>query len=227
MKHFYLTAITVLVVNLMSMAQNQGWQTVYVEWSPTTVYYTGGVQDKYEDELFDINFNASLSLGYSRAFALSKSIPLYFETGAAAQFMYRSESDDEVIEKRWTETINMLSMKVPTNIMYRFHIPNSTVDIIPYTGITMRVNLWGKYNIEKGTHSSYSYNLFSDKEMSHVSNYMRFHTAWKRFQIGWQIGARAHFNNQFVVGAAFGIDFIEIAMKNKMRYGNFMIGYKF
>ncbi|MBQ2562272.1 MAG: outer membrane beta-barrel protein [Muribaculaceae bacterium] len=227
MKHFYLTAITVLVVNLMSMAQNQGWGTVYVEWNPTTIYYTGGVQDKYDDELFDIIFNASLSMGYSRTFALSKSIPIYFEAGAAAQFMYRSESDDEYREKRWTETINMLSLKVPANIMYRFHIPNSTIDIIPYTGITLRVNLWGNYNFEEGIRYSKSYNIFSDKDMSHISDYNRFHTAWKRFQMGWQIGARAHFNNKFVVGAAFGIDLLEITMKHKMRSGNFMIGYKF
>ncbi len=231
MKHFYLTAITVLVVNLMSMAQNQGWRTVYVEWNPTTVH--GKVAAN------DFNFNASFSVGFSRAIALSNKIPVYLEAGVAAQFMHKNElvkerDDDHDYWYRESKDYNMLSLRVPINVLYEFRIPNTNVDLIPYTGITLRGNLWGQYKeIDEGFeyfHGDYdewyysdSYNLFSDNEKTGMGK----KKAWKRFQMGWQIGAKALFANKFVVGVAFGIDFLEIANNNKMRSGNFMIGYKF
>lgn len=194
----------------MAAIDNDGWSTVYVEWNPTTYYYTGK-----SDDYDDYNFNA-FSLGYSRAFALSQTTPLYLEAGGAAQYgFYSDEYNDTDIKYR------MLSLKVPVNLMYKWSLSSSNIDLIPFLGLSMRCNIWGEKRY------SYSWDedddtkdLFDKKDMGKES-------VWKRFQIGWQIGLKARFNNKFIIGGSYGTDFNDISKKFKFRSGSIMIGYTF
>ncbi|MBP3737746.1 MAG: outer membrane beta-barrel protein [Muribaculaceae bacterium] len=209
-----------------SMGDNSGWNTVYAEWNPTSMYYTGkGDADK-------VNFNA-FSLGYSKAFALSQSVPIFLEAGLAAQFMFKSETVDERYyedDSWWKEkqSIHMLSVKVPVNVIYKWNIPNSRVELMPFMGISLRGNVWGEWKesletVVNGKHNdengSDSYNLFSKDEMEGKQ--------WKRFQIGWQAGIKARFNEKFLIGGSIGTDFMEIAKKEKFINGSIMLGYTF
>lgn len=215
---------------------SNGWSTVYADWNPTTAYYTG------KGDADDVNFNA-FSLGYNRAFALSRSVPIYLETGIAAQFLFRrdSEEDNKDTDYWWKESVSthMLSLKVPVNVLYKWDIPNTRIELMPFLGINLKANVWGEireseegydigyydghYGSREYYSSSDSYNLFSEDEENGVGE----GRAWKRFQLGWQIGVKARFNEHFVVGGSFGTDFLEIAKKTKFRTGTIMIGYTF
>lgn len=49
---------------------------------------------------------------------------------------------------------------------------------------------------------------------------------WKRFQLGWHIGAGFNYN-QFYVGLSYGTDFIKIAEKVNTGTFSLGIGYNF
>ena len=123
-----------------TVSDNNGWSTVYAEWNPMTYYYTG------KGDYDDTNFNA-VSLGFSRAFALSQSTPIFLEAGLAAQYGFHSDSDgDDNYEA--TIKYQVLSLKVPVNFLYKWSIPNSSVELMPFLGLTMRGNLWGEEKYE-------------------------------------------------------------------------------
>ena len=50
--------------------------------------------------------------------------------------------------------------------------------------------------------------------------------AWKRFQMGWQIGVKASISN-FVLGVSYGGDFSEIAEDAKSKTTSITLGYRF
>lgn len=51
--------------------------------------------------------------------------------------------------------------------------------------------------------------------------------AWKRFQIGWQIGLKARFGQKIMAGISYGNDFSEIAYKSTIQTTSISIGYTF
>lgn len=234
MKKLLILAV-IAVVGLSASAQfansssssaydNKGWSTIYAEWNPMSMYYTG------KGDVDDVNFNA-FSLGFNRAFALSQSTPIYLETGLAAQFMFRSDTEEEGGTYWWKETLRtqMLSLKAPVNFLYKWNIPNSSVELMPFLGLSLRANIWGQQKeIEEGYDpgepnnqysGSESWSLFDKKEMEEGQ--------WKRFQIGWQVGVKARFNEKFIIGGSFGTDFMDIVKKNKFRTGTILVGYTF
>lgn len=197
-----------------TVSDNSGWSTVYVEWNPSSFVYTG----KGDDDDFDGGFNG-FSLGYSRAISLSSSTPLFLEAGLAGQFSLWKED-----YKYKTDKISILSLKAPVNLIYKFDLPNSTVSLLPFAGLTLRGNLWGEekyeYEDDLGSHSK-SYNLFDKDDMDGKAN------TWKRFQIGWQIGLKARFAERFIISGSYGTDFSEIKKKFKVHTGTVSVGYTF
>ncbi len=199
-------------------SDNSGWNTVYVEWNPSSFVYTG----KDDDDDFDGGFNG-FSLGYSRAISLSSSVPLFLEPGLAGQFSFKKVEEGGSYYS-FTEKISVISLKVPVNLIYKFDIPNSTVSLLPFAGLSFRGNLWGELKEEEeydGDSDSESFNLFDKDDMDGKEK------TWKRFQIGWQIGLKARFAERFIVSGSYGTDFSEIAKKFKVHTGTVSIGYTF
>lgn len=206
---------------------SKGWNTIYAEWNPTTAHYTG------KGDYDDANYNG-FSLGYNRAISLASSIPIYLETGLAAQYTFRSESDEDEgygWSAEGTSSVRILSLKVPVNFLYVWNIPNTCVDIIPFLGLNLRGNVWGQAKLSIEGYDSYSgdysksitCNIFDKKDAEKLG----FDEASKRFQIGWQIGVKARIYNRFIVGGSYGTDFMEIDKKIKLRNGTIMLGYTF
>lgn len=142
--------------------------------------------------------------GYVKSFAISANAPLFIETGANLSYM-SGDFFDEI-------DMNMFSINVPINFGYQFAF-SETASIFPYVGATLRGNLFGNY---KGDGESLS--IFdSDLE-----------DGWKakRFQIGWQVGVAATFNN-FVVGVSYGTDFNDIFEDCKIATTAISIGFNF
>ena len=64
---------------------------------------------------------------------------------------------------------------------------------------------------------SESYNVFDDDDMG---------DAWKRFQLGWQIGATLNIN-QYNVGLSYGADLMELAKKTDTKTFKISVGVNF
>lgn len=209
-------------------AVSDGWNTVYAEINPSTF------SPKHGDSESFLGF----SLGYSRTFGLSQNIPLFLEVGGGLQYSHKNyDYSIEGYKKNldFSQSFNMISLKVPVNIAYKFDIPNSTVSIIPYTGFHFRFNIVGttKNNFEGDWDDLYEYerkeveeidgesiNVFDKDDMGSSD------ATWNRFQIGWHIGTNVTFG-KFLVGVDYGLDFSEISKNTTINGATIRLGYTF
>jgi len=149
----------------------------------------------------DISFSGA-SIGYVKSYGVSSSTPLFIETGLSASWIGGEVKNTDV-------KLNMFSLNAPVNFGYQFAFGENNA-IFPYVGLTFRGNIVGTLK-EDGE----SINVFDDDDMGE---------AWKRFQIGWQIGVGANFNT-FFVGASYGTDFSEIMEGGKVAMPSLTIGF--
>lgn len=257
MKTFKLLALTAMLVvgttasaqftnssKASSAANTDGWSTFYVQWNPSNVS-----PDKGDSESF-----TGFSVGVNKAFSVSKSIPLFVEVGVGLQYSFKNEDmadeladiydmdeDDitEICDPK--EKFNMFSAKVPVSLVYNWQLPNSNISIAPFAGITLRYNFSGKDKMEFNWDSEFEEYLreeYGNKEFEKVfgdqekdlfdkDDMGSSDATWKRFQIGWQIGVSARFNNHFLVGVSYGSDFSEIFKKAKINTTSITLGYCF
>ena len=144
-------------------------------------------------------------VGYVKSFAISANAPLFIETGA--NLLYAS---GEIVDDF---DMNIFSVSVPINFGYQYAF-SETARIFPYVGATLRGNILGNYKFDDETVS-----IFDDEWDNEGMKA-------KRFQIGWQVGVAATFN-QFVVGVSYGTDFNEIVEGGKVATTAISIGYNF
>lgn len=208
-----------------------GWSTLWLQWNPSTL--------KIDDDDVDNQSFTGFSVGYSRAFGVSKSIPIFVEPGIGLQYSFHSEdlldeveSDDYVDE--FKQKYNVFSIKVPVNFIYDWQIPNSTVSLMPFVGLNFRYNLSGKrkYDWELTDDAPSRMEDYFEEYYDEDANLfdkgdMGKEYVWKHFQVGWHIGVKARFGKSFLVGASYGSDFSEIAKKCKIAGGNITLGYTF
>ena len=190
-----------------------------------------------------------ISLGYVKGFSISKTVPLYVETGLRLTYAWWSEDDSDsgtssmyvddygyVDYNYYTERkdkLTYLGLTIPVNLAYRFAVPNSDVTVTPFVGVTLRGNIIGKnkveasatvtapdYGVSETKSDEEEYNMF-DKEEAGGKDYQ-----WKRFQFGWNIGANVAFN-KFSVGLSYGSDFSELYKKTKTSNWAVSVGYNF
>ena len=240
-----------LMTSISSFAQSSntpksnGWNTIYLQWNPSSF-----VPDKGSSENF-----TGLSVGYNRAISISPSLPLYFEVGLGAQYSFCTNDITEdvanelgvttvtVVELfRPEEKVKMFSAKLPISLAYAFRIPETTLSLIPYVGLDMRLNIMGKaslnYNLtplgrtrllQSGaslmeineTFKDRDYDLFDKNDMGSDA------ATWNRFQVGWHIGINACMDDKVIIGASYGTDFSEIAEKVKIHTTSLTLGYCF
>lgn len=194
-----------------TVRDNTGWTTIYVEWNPSSFHGGGGYRNYNNGKgKGSTGFNG-FSLGVSRAISLATATPIFIEPAVALQYSTKKEGyvvyDYDVFNaSAW---LHMLSVKAPVNFMYKYDFPSHPVSLMPFAGITLRVNAWGVVN-DDGDHDD----LFDEYE-------------FKRFQIGWQVGLKAKISEKFIVGGSFGTDFNEIHKHVKVHTGTIMLGYSF
>ena len=116
--------------------------------------------------------------------------------------------------------LKMFSAYIPVNFGYKYSF-NESWSIFPHAGITLRGNISGKlkgknFDVD-GDSDDTELNVFDKKDMDKT---------WKRFQIGWQIGAGVNYN-KFYLSASYGTDFSEITEKSKLKTTSITIGYNF
>lgn len=196
-----------------STASSDEWNTFWVEWNPSSLDPSKGDSQSF----------TGLSVGWSKAFSLSSSSPLFIEGGLGLQYSFYSE-DFEDYDYEGTEKVNMFSVKAPINFVYRYNLPNSNISLCPFAGVTLRYNLSGKEKYEFDDDEegdSEEFDLFDKDDMGSKD------ATWKRFQIGWQIGAKALFNNKVSLGISYGSDLSEISKKVKVKTTSISLGFIF
>ena len=185
--------------------------TLFLEWNPSVL------KSKYDGHSYSESFNG-LSLGYSRAFQITESTPLFVEPGIAAQYSFWKEDgvdfeDDYYYYEVEDTKLQVMSLKVPVNVIYRFDLQNSSIALMPFAGITLRGNLWGQAKAGKEKADIFSKDDMGSKDA----------TA-KRFQVGWQVGFKAKFGPKFIVGGSYGTDFNDFMYKTKIQTATVMVG---
>lgn len=237
------TAAFAQFANSSSSTSSDGWNTIYLQWNPSTLK---------PDKGSSVSFTG-FSIGYNKAVKISQSIPLFVETGLGVQYSFKTrdmadefdldEEDLEYVDPE--EKFTMLSAKIPISLAYEFQIPNSKIAIIPNVGVDFRFNILGKSKfdwnlsgIAKGRLKDYygddwdDYELYgtpvkgTDKNLFDKDD-MGSGNTWKRVQIGWHAGVNARICEKFLVGFSYGTDFTEIAKKIHIHTASITLGYYF
>lgn len=143
-------------------------------------------------------------VGYTYGLGLGEESPMAVEFGV--NLGYVSKSDDGL---KWKQ----FNVKVPVNFTYKFKL-GETFAIAPYAGINFRFNPMHKITVTD----------YDDEE----DEYYEVSTSkgLKKFQMGWQVGAKAYVKQFFVYGQ-FGTDFISPVDKKywgKINDRNFSVG---
>jgi len=214
MKHLFLTIAAALIataanaqiVSSTSRSISEV-KTVSRGWNELNFGVDFGSFDVDDGDGF--NFT-TLSLGWAKAIQVSNSTPLFLRPGAALQYSFWSDGDDEEkVTGKW------LSVAPTCDFGYLF-TPSSSISIFPYVGLTTRFNIWGEEKYESDYYDEEeSYDLFDSDEGD-----------CKRFQIGWRIGCDFHFS-RFILGVGYGMDFNEFAEDTKISSFNVKAGIKF
>ncbi len=147
-------------------------------------------------------------VNYIHGFSVSSELPLFVETGLKFSGVFHSESEGSEEVKN-----TFMYLAVPVNVAYKFAV-GENMSIQPYLGLNLKFNLVGKqkYTDSDYPEDDYEINVFDKDDMD---------PTWKRFQLGWHIGAGLNYK-QFYVGLSYGTDFIKIA--KKVNTGTFSIG---
>lgn len=192
------STVSAQFVNSSSSSSSMGSSSEATTWSGLRVSYH---PVSFNGDGADLSFSGA-SIGYVKSFGVSSSAPLFIETGLSASWIGGEVKNTDV-------KLNMFSLNAPVNFGYQFAFGENNA-IFPYVGLTFRGNIVGTLS-EDGE----SINVFDDDDMGE---------AWKRFQIGWQIGVGANFNT-FFVGASYGTDFSEIMEGGKVAMPSLTIGF--
>lgn len=195
-----IAAVALLAAFSGARAQSEGWSTLWLELNPMEV----NVDAKGAHDM-DLT---GLGVGYSRAFGLTQSVPLYLEPGVALQWAFGDEKHWFGQKNEW----DIISLKIPVNLLYRIDIPRSTVKIVPFGGLTFRFNLYGKGKCGG------KYDLFDDDPGDFDA---------KRFQLGWQVGCKAQFAERFTAGLSWGTDLMEFKDDMVISTGSVFFGWTF
>ena len=223
-----------LVAFLLGMAanvsaQSDGWMGVKLSYNPVTIYSETDGEDLEYDQKSNLT---GFTLGFVKGFCLIQDMPIYLETGADFTFAskkkkstgnYYDDKENENVKYKAKTKYSALSLSIPVNIGYKYDF-NESLSIYPFVGVTARVNLVGRTK-QKG------YDADGDRDVDTKSFFNAddmggYENMWRRFQIGWQIGAKLNVK-QFSVAASYGMDFNEVAEGKKVSIPSISVGYNF
>ena len=161
-----------------------------------------------------------VAVNYLHGFAVSKKKPLFLTTGFGMRYgMYNEKLEPVIYEYTGIarEKFKLFTLEVPVNIGYRFNKPDSDWSAMLYTGIYMRLHLFGKLEEEDGSGYGIGINIFDKNELQ---------PTFERFQCGWQFGCDVQYR-KFVFGWKYGIDFNKIWIDTRSFTSTFNVGYRF
>ena len=162
-------------------------------YSPVTYKF---YDDPGESKSEDLN---GLSLNWAQARLVTSQLPIYLQYGAGLQYTWKTDIEEEggydYSAYSFEETISFLTVKIPVNVLYNFAVPNTSVSVMPYMGLSAQFHVLGQtkytYTAEyDGEKETEKINLFSEDDMDDAK--------YNRFCLGWQIGAMVAYDKYFV-----------------------------
>ena len=181
----------------------KGWKEFSLEYNPSRL-----VPD--EGDSFSMS---GINIGWGWARSLSSSLPLYLQYGIGIQYFWGKNDVPYAVNEYYTkdveQSIYMLGIKVPFNVIYHYDIPNTAFAIEPLVGLNIRANALGERD-NKGYRED---DCFVDLD-------------WNRVQIGYNIGVNAVYD-KFVFGVSYTGDFSELGEDLNMSVWNIKVGVRF
>lgn len=169
--------------NAQSSYQNgQGWNSIQIDYVHQSMGFSGRTDPfgMAREESFPVSLNKTtglngVSASYSRSFGLSKSVPLYLETGLSLQSSfggsicysqasgYAKELSDNgnIVEYHKKQNYlqikdgKYMSLSLPVKLMYQIRLPKG-VAVEPFLGLYLRENILGESKIQSGINNSNS-----------------------------------------------------------------------
>lgn len=141
---------------------------------------------------------SGISAAWTKGIAISKTTPLFIETGLGLNYAWKSEDEYK---------INWLTATIPVNLVYKYEISDG-IKLAPFAGIYLRGNLLGEMNIDD------DYSQYRD-DVNFFDDYKDGGLEASRFSFGWNIGVGVEIN-KFYLGLSYGSDlneFVEDADK--------------
>lgn len=183
----FLAMATVVNAQVAKTVDAEEWQGIRLSYNSYTLDERGIEYDAI----------SGFELGFVKAFSISQIHPLFLETGAS--FVYTT--GDLFSEDGLDLSLSMVSLNVPLNVGYKVALGNN-VSLLPYAGLSLKGHLSGEMEMSYYGESETA-DIFDKDEMGDDG-------VFKRFQIGWQIGATLNID-KFNVGLSYGTDFMEIS----------------
>lgn len=195
---------------------------------------------KSSKEMFydDADATNGLAIDYIHGFSISKTLPMFIETGLGASFGFWGDTNDESYSDADVKyRFSQISLAVPVNFAYKFNI-NNDFSIQPYIGLNFKFNVYAnlktKFDCDDNDLQD-EIDDMSDKEFESAfgvprdmsmfdKDYVGKDGQWKRFQLGWHIGVGVNFKALYV-GLSYGTDFMAICKKHNT--SNFKVGVGF
>ena len=157
---------------------------------------------EYNNLDFDGDEATGITVGVNTAKKFASNSALFFEYGLNLQYAFEKDGDYK---------FNMLTAKVPLNLLYAFEIDNNV--IAPFVGLPLNAHILGKVSYD-----DYEVNVFSSDDMDDEQ--------WTRFQIGWNIGVKAFLGEKFIGTVSYGSSINDLADYGG-QVGTFTIGVGF
>lgn len=145
---------------------------------------------------------------------------------------------DDLLNYDWDHTsdikanFSMLQLNIPINFGYRFSI-NENLSINPYIGLNLKFNLLAKCSLDSKANDDDEFNNLASDMISDSGDDVDYFSkddlgdyAWKRFQIGWHIGAGVNYKAAYF-GLNYGTDFNKIAKETNSSNLYLTLGYQF
>lgn len=178
----------------------------------------------YEEEANFKGFCTNgFGLNYVHGFGLSESLPMFLEVGGELNFNFSNkkvyEGTDEIFDYEYNIKENSLfqniNLNVPVNFTWHFAITDD-ITVAPYTGFSFKLHMMSRVKNKteiKGLPTDVLDDYFGEDEDKWQSVFgseykKEWGKTWNRFQMGWQLGANAIYQNKYTVGLEYGYDMI-------------------
>lgn len=162
---------------------------------------------EHDQDLWDkaLPLKHGFTVGVIGGVNLTNKAPLYLEYGLNYQGAFgKYKVDDDAIRT------NLHSLNIPLNLAFRLSFNDNKISITPYVGLNGRINLAGSQKVDYFDNRYYDdekYDLFDDSTTSEEGVGKQ---AFKRFQIGMNLGVGFSFS-AFYLGVGHTFDFTKIA----------------
>ncbi len=178
-----------------------------------------------------------IAIDYLHGFSLSKTLPIFLETGIGANFGFYSDViDPDFLEcGELKSKMTTISLSIPVNVAYKFNV-NSDFSIQPYLGLNLKFNVFAQSKqsasiddeeyFENRFGEDYDLDRYEEKYNMFDKDDVGKDGQWKRFQLGWHIGVGATYK-AFYLGLSYGTDFMELAKKLNTSTFKIGVGYNF